>query len=84
MALTRNPERSVDDRSLTRSRSVLDHNGFGTENDVEVAYFVSGGTRYVLHMPTATYEDLGKPSSITIAIWPDDRQDLMEAEEFPS
>lgn len=84
MAVTSNPERSVDDTSLTRSRSVLDHNGFGTENEVEVAYYVSGGARYVLHLPLSTYEDLGKPSAITIAIYPGDRQDLMEREDFPA
>lgn len=29
------------------------------------------------------WEEMGKPREITVAIWPGDRQDLMEREDFP-
>lgn len=79
---------------LTRTRSVLTFDKltageapgglFFHEIDED---FPNGTTRNedrpVVELPPEMWRDLGNPETITIAIWPGDRQDLMESEDFP-
>ena len=42
-----------------------------------------GARRPYVRLTRTQYEELGKPTNITIAIWPGDRQDIMELSDFP-
>lgn len=75
--------------SLTRTRSVLD---LDTEmGDPNSVYFISldeeanarDVSRPFVQLARDQWRDMGDPERITIAIWPGDRQDLMEQEDFP-
>lgn len=76
---------------LTRTRSVLefDRNESILTTQVDKpgdpgrVVFRRETHRPKVHLSMETWEDLGAPESITIAIWPGDRQDLMEQEDFP-
>ena len=65
--------------SVTCTRSVLVYaNGVLTEDDI---VFNSGDDRPSVKIPMDLWKELGVPTAITIAIWPGDRQDLMELSE---
>lgn len=53
---------------------------FKTDQDVEEGE----PPRPVIQLAPEMWRDLGNPEEITIAIWPGDRQDLMEREDFPA
>lgn len=79
--------------SLTRTRSVLTI-AEKREGAAEVRFgsMVEGvGDRMEIDhnrphilLDIDQWTDLGQPESITVAIWPGDRQDLMESDEFPA
>lgn len=69
---------------MTLTRSVLQLVPIGADNvityksedDVEER-------RPVVRLSHEQWKELGSPLHITIAVWPGDRQDLMESEDFP-
>lgn len=64
--------------TLTRTRSILTRDPSTRE-----ILFGSDSYRPYVKLTPEQWEDLGKPDEITIAIWPGDRQDIMEANDFP-
>ena len=73
--------------SLTRKRAVMKvtqkPETIGGER-FPAAVFRGGGGLLQLQINEETYADLGEPEEITVALWPGDRQDLMETEDFPT
>lgn len=64
---------------VTRTRSVLTLDE-EVASGAEFAVFNSVDNRPRVNLPMAQWDELGNPDSITITIWPGDRQDLMEGD----
>lgn len=85
----------MSEQTLTRTRSVLtvmeELKGevtFGSRREAELTD--DGQVKPpefahpIIHVSRETWEELGSPTQLTISIWPGDRQDLMESDEFPA
>ena len=73
------------DTGLVRQMFVLKH-GDTSESDAWFGTSVEagdGGGHETYVMSREDYEDMGSPKAITIAVFPGDRQDLLEDEGFP-
>jgi hypothetical protein len=81
----------MSEQTLTRTRSVLTI-AEKREGEVRFGSMVEGvgdrmeidHTRPHILLDIDQWTDLGQPEAITVAIWPGDRQDLMEQENFPA
>ena len=73
--------------TVTRSRMVLEQ-GEMRPNDTDVWFGSRNDDTGFLDNPTVflsveKWRELGEPKALTVALWPGDRQDLMEADDFP-
>lgn len=68
----------------TRQRKVLDLKSQEGESVAVYDNPESESDDTVMCISAEAYEALGSPQHLTVAIWPGDRQDLMESEEFPA
>lgn len=74
---------------VTRTRSVLTlltedaeavMDFMGIDDDVDAGAALLDHDRPHVRISRTQWEDLGAPTYITVAIWPEDRQDIMEGE----
>lgn len=84
--ITRRQREMTDAATVTRTRSVLElitskyqgEKTFAKPHEGADGRTEMDGTRPYVRLSTEQWEDLGSPSQLTVAIWPGDRQDLME------
>lgn len=87
-------ERKTKEVGLTRTMGVFTFDHLTAADEPGGLYFVQrdedaptaddDSRRPVIQLPPEMWRDMGNPEAITIAIWPGDRQDLLEQEDFPA